>query len=68
VTDAQARRPRGSFVLYAVAFVLLLAAGVSFVASARGFLSSTRLLWVSAGFSALAISAAIAGLWVPRRR
>ncbi|MGZ4152113.1 MAG: hypothetical protein ACXVP3_06680 [Actinomycetota bacterium] len=68
MTDAPAGRPRGSFVLYAVAFVLLLAAGATFVASARGFLSSTRLLWVSAGLSALAISAAIAGLLVPRRR
>jgi hypothetical protein len=55
-------------VLYAVAFLLLLAAGASLVASARGFLSSTRLLWVSAGFSVLAISAAIAGVWVPRRK
>ena len=61
-------RWRGSFALYALAFVLLLVAGGSLVASARGFLSSTRLLWVSAGFSVLAISAAVAGLWVPRRR
>jgi hypothetical protein len=68
VTDAPARRPRGSFALYVVAFVLMLAAGGALVASAKGLLESTRLLWVSTGLSAAAIVAAVAGLFIPRRR
>jgi len=67
VTDAPARRPRGSFALYVVAFVLMLAAGGALVASAKGLLESTRLLWVSTGLSIAAIVAAVAGLFIPRR-
>jgi lysylphosphatidylglycerol synthetase-like protein (DUF2156 family) len=68
VTEAPERRPRGSFALYTVAFVLMLVAGVSLVLSAKGLLESTRLLWVSSGFSAAAIVVAVVGLVAPRRR
>jgi hypothetical protein len=51
-----------------VAFVLMVAAGVALVASAKGLLESTRLLWVSTGLSLGAITVAAVGLFVPRRR
>jgi hypothetical protein len=53
--------------LYAVAFVLLVAAGFALVASAVGFLASTRLLWVSTALSAAAIASALVGVFRPRR-
>jgi membrane protein YdbS with pleckstrin-like domain len=68
VSDASARPPRGSFVVYVVAFVLMLAAGAALVASAKGLLESTRLLWASSALSATAIVVAVVGLFVPRRR
>ncbi len=68
MTEAPERRPRGSFALYLVAFVLMVAAGASLVLSAKGLLESTRLLWVSTGFSVAAIVVAVVGLVVPRRR
>ena len=44
-------------------------AGFTLAVSARGFLASTRLLWVSAGMSAAAIIAALASiLWRARSR
>ena len=61
------RRPRGSVGLYMVAFVLVLVAGATLVISARGFLESTRLLWLSTSLSVLAIGAAVAGLMMPRK-
>jgi hypothetical protein len=51
-----------------VAFVLMLAAGAALVASAKGLLESTRLLWASSALSAAAIVAAVVGLFIPRRR
>ena len=68
MNDARARTPRGSFALYVVAFVLMVAAGAALVASAKGLLESTRLLWISSGLSAAAIVVAVVGLFVPRRR
>lgn len=62
------RPARGSLALYAVAFALVLVAGAALVISARGFLTSTGLLWASTACSLLAIVAAILGLWLPRRR
>ncbi len=62
------RPTRGSVVLYAFAFVLVLVAGGALVVSARGFLGSTGLLWASTACSAVAIVAAIVGLWLPRHR
>jgi len=50
--------------LYIAGFLLMAAAGFALVLSARGFLASTRLLWLSAGMSAGAIVAAAASiLW-----
>jgi hypothetical protein len=64
VSSSARARP---LVLYAVAFGLMLSAGVAIVVSARGFLASTRLLWLSVGFSVAAIVvAAVAIVW--RRR
>lgn len=68
MSDARERPPRGSFTLYVVAFILMLAAGASLVGSAKGLLESTRLLWISTGLSVAAIVAAVVGLFVPRRR
>jgi len=56
-------------VLYAVGFVLMAAAGFTLAVSARGFLASTRLLWLSAGMSVAAIIAALTSiLWGGRSR
>jgi len=56
-------------VLYVVGFVLMAVAGFTLAVSARGFLASTRLLWLSAGMSAAAIVAAVASvLWPARER
>ena len=56
-------------VLYVVGFVLMAVAGFTLSVSARGFLASTRLLWLSAGMSAAAIIAALASvLWPARER
>jgi hypothetical protein len=68
VSHAPERRPRGSFAFYIVAFVLMLVSGASLVMSAKGLLESTRLLWVSTGFSVAAIVVAVVGLVIPRRR
>jgi hypothetical protein len=66
VTEQQPK-VRGRVSLYAVAFVLLVGAGAALVASAVGFLASTRLLWVSTGLSAAAIAVAVLGVLLPRR-
>jgi hypothetical protein len=68
VSHARGRPPRGSLALYVIAFLLMLAAGAALVASAKGLLESTRLLWASTGLSAAAIVFAIVGLFVPHRR
>jgi hypothetical protein len=66
VTDAPGR---GRVTLYWVALGLMAAAGVCLAVSARGFLESTRLLWVSAACSALAIVVAVASVvWLARDR
>jgi hypothetical protein len=65
--NASARNAR--LVLYVVAFLLMLAAGLTLVLSVRALLASTRLLWLSAGMSAAAIIAALASiLWRARSR
>jgi hypothetical protein len=58
---------RGALGLYALAWVLLIAALIALVMSVAGFLESTGLLIVSAVLSSLAIVSALAGLFVPRR-
>jgi len=69
VSDAPAagRRVRGWASMYAVAFVLLVGAGAAMAAAAVSLLSSTRLLWVSAILSALAIVVAVVSVLLPRR-
>ena len=61
-------RARGWASLYAVAFLLMLAAAATMGVAARGFLASTTPLWVSTGLSAGSIVLAIASLVLPRRR
>jgi hypothetical protein len=60
-------RPRGSFVLYAIAFGLLVVAGGLLGVAVITFLDSLPVLWASVALSALAIVAAVAGVVVPRR-
>jgi len=60
-------RPRGSFLLYAVAFGALVAAGALIGIAAVTFLDNLALLWASVGLSVLATVVAIAGIVVPRR-
>ena len=55
-----ARNARLSF--YVVAFLLMAASGFTLAVAARGFLASTRLLWLSAGMSLAAIIAAVASV------
>ena len=66
--DARAVRSRRGWVsLYAVAFALMGVAGIILVVASLGSLNSIGLLWVSAGFSAAAVVAAVASVAVPRR-
>ena len=58
---------RGWVSLYAVAFVLLVGAGVALVASSAGALRSIGLLWLSALLSAAAVIAAVVAVVMPRR-
>jgi hypothetical protein len=65
--NGSARNAR--LVLYVVGFVLMAVAGFTLAVSARGFLASTRLLWLSTGMSAAAIVAAVASVvWPARER
>jgi hypothetical protein len=59
---------RGSFLLYAIAFALMVAAGIVLAIAATSFLESLPVLWTSVVLSALAVVTAVAGLVVPRRR
>ena len=49
MSDAPAKTPRGWTTLYAVAFVVMLVAGLLLAIAARGFLDNLTLLWLSAG-------------------
>lgn len=60
-------RPRGSVLMYSLAFALLLVSGVALAFAGKGFLQSTRLLWFSIALSVLATCAAIASLFLPGR-
>ena len=65
--DAPAKTPRGWTTLYAVAFVVMLVAGLLLAIAARGFLDNLTLLWLSAGLSLGAIVLAVLALVLPRR-
>jgi hypothetical protein len=58
---------RGWVSLYAIAFALLVGAGVALVASSAGALRSIGLLWLSALLSAAAIVTAVVAVILPRR-
>jgi hypothetical protein len=60
-------KPRGWVSLYALAFLLMAAAGAALVISAKHFLSNIDLLWISAGLSGAAILVSIVGVLLPRR-
>jgi len=64
----QPRPRRGWVSLYAVAFALLLLAGVVFAFATFGQLESLRLLRVSAWLSVAAIVAAVVSVVIPVRR
>ena len=67
MSDAPAKTPRGWTTLYAVAFVVMLIAGLLLAIAARGFLDNLTLLWLSAGLSLGAIVLAVLALVLPRR-
>jgi hypothetical protein len=66
--DETPRRPRGWASLYAVAFLLMLAAGATLILAIRGFLESTGPLWLSIGLSGAAIVVSVVSVLLPRRR
>jgi hypothetical protein len=68
VTD-RASQPLGRLPLgiFAVSFVSMLVSLVAVLASVRGFLESTRLLWLSVTLSVLAIVGAAASVLLARR-
>jgi hypothetical protein len=67
VSDTPAKTPRGWTTLYAVAFVVMLVAGLLLAVAARGFLDNLTLLWLSAALSLGAIVLAVLALVLPRR-
>lgn len=68
VSGAPARTRRLPVLLYAAAFVLMLAALGSMLLAVRSFLQELWPLWLSSGLSVAAIVLAIAGLLTARRR
>jgi hypothetical protein len=54
--------------LYALAFVLVLAAGAFVVIAARDFLASLTSLWISMALSVGAIVISVLAVTLPRRR
>ena len=74
MTDAKAApsvprssRSRLSTALYGVAFVCVLVAGAILAFAAKEFFKTTVTLWVSVGFSAVAIVLAVVSLFRGRR-
>ena len=68
MTEAPSKPPRGWVTLYAVAFVLMVTAGVLIAVASGDFLESTTPLLVSAVFSGVAIVLAVLSVVLPRRR
>jgi hypothetical protein len=56
---------RGRVTLYWVALAALVLAGAALAVSARGFLASTHLLWLSAVCSVIALAAGVASIVWP---
>jgi hypothetical protein len=67
VTDEDGPVERPWLSLYAAAFGLLVVGAIALVASVRGFLASTTLLYLSTACSALAAGLAVASLLVRNR-
>ena len=65
---SDAPRPRGSFVVYGLAFALLVLAGGAVAIAAWSFLESFTTLWLSIVASVSAIVASIVAVMLPRRR
>lgn len=61
-------RPSGWVGLYAIAFGMMLAAGLAIAVAGRSFLESTSPLIVSVVLSGVAIVLAILSVVLPRRR
>lgn len=59
--------PRGSMAVYAAAFAVMVAAGLSLGLAARDFLRNEALLWASAALSAGAVVLAVLSVVLPRR-
>ncbi len=68
MTEAPAKPPRGWVTLYAVAFLLMLLAGVLIAVASGDFLESTTPLLVSAVCSGIAIVLAVLSVVLPRRK
>jgi hypothetical protein len=62
-----APRPRGSMAVYAVAFVMMLAAGALLGLAAREFLRETSMLWASITLSGSAVVLSVLSVVLPRR-
>ncbi len=65
--SGDAPRLRGSMAVYAVAFVLMLAAGALLGLAAREFLRETSMLWASIVLSGSAVVLSVLSLVLPRR-
>ncbi|MGZ8581262.1 MAG: hypothetical protein ACXWW9_08270 [Actinomycetota bacterium] len=65
--EAPTPRPRGSMVVYAVAFVVMLAAGALLGLAAREFLRETSMLWASIALSTSAVVLSVLSVVLPRR-
>ncbi len=63
----EAPRPRGSMAVYAVAFVVMLAAGALLGLAAREFLRETSMLWASIVLSGSAVVLSVLSVVLPRR-
>lgn len=61
-------RPRGWMSLYLVSFGVLVAAGLALAVSARGFLESVGLLWLSFSLSLGAMVTAVVSVVLPPRK
>jgi hypothetical protein len=66
--EKRPRRPRGWASLYALAFLLMLAAGGTLILAIRRFLESTQPLWISIGLSGTAIVVSVLSVLLPRQR
>ena len=63
----EAPRPRGSMAVYAVAFLMMLAAGALLGLAAREFLRETSMLWASIALSGSAVVLSVLSVVLPRR-